>query len=101
MTTIIETERLILRTWRKEDENAYFKINQDPKVMEFVLSLSTLKQINDFISMVNNHQDKHGYSVWAAELKKTRELIGSFERARPWMCLPNFSFTNSSVYVTS
>lgn len=40
MTTMIETERLILRTWSKEDENAYFKINQDPKVIEFVLGLS-------------------------------------------------------------
>jgi RimJ/RimL family protein N-acetyltransferase len=31
MTTIIETERLILRTWRKEDADAYFQSNQDPK----------------------------------------------------------------------
>jgi len=77
MTTIIETERLILRTWRKEDAEAYFQINQDPRVIEFVLGLSTLKQINDFMNMVNNHQDKHGYTVWAAELKETGELIGS------------------------
>ncbi len=25
MTTIIETERLILRTWKKEDAEAYFQ----------------------------------------------------------------------------
>ena len=29
MTIIIETERLILRTWKKEDAEAYFQINQD------------------------------------------------------------------------
>ena len=63
MTTIIETERLILRTWRKEDAEAYFKINQDPKVIEFVLGLSTLKNINDFMNMVNNHQDKKNIGV--------------------------------------
>lgn len=28
---IIETERLILRTWQKEDAEAYFRINQDPE----------------------------------------------------------------------
>ena len=33
MTTIIETERLILSTWRKDDKDPYFQINQDPKVI--------------------------------------------------------------------
>jgi RimJ/RimL family protein N-acetyltransferase len=36
MTIIIETERLILRAWRKEDAEAYFQINQDPKVIELL-----------------------------------------------------------------
>ncbi len=36
MTTIIETERLVLRTWQKQDADAYFQINQDPKVIEFL-----------------------------------------------------------------
>jgi len=36
MTTIIETARLILRTWKKEDASAYFQINQDPKVIELM-----------------------------------------------------------------
>jgi RimJ/RimL family protein N-acetyltransferase len=33
MSTIIETKRLILRTWKKEDADPYIKINQDPKVI--------------------------------------------------------------------
>lgn len=36
MTTIIETERHILRTWKKEDAAPYFQINQDLKVIEFL-----------------------------------------------------------------
>ena len=36
MATMIETERLILRTWKKEDVDPYFQINQDPKVIEFL-----------------------------------------------------------------
>lgn len=76
MTTVIETERLILRTWKKEDADPYFQINQDPKVIEFLRGALTMEQVNDFILAVNNHQDRHGYTLWAAELKKTGELIG-------------------------
>lgn len=76
MTTIIETERLILRTWRKEDAEAYFQINQDPKVIEFLRGPLTMEQVNDFIPAVNSHGDKHGYTLWAACLKETGELMG-------------------------
>lgn len=76
MTTIIETERLILRTWRKEDTDPYFQINQDLKVIEFLLGPLTMEQVNDFIPAINNHQDKRGYTLWAVELKETGELMG-------------------------
>lgn len=76
MTNIIETERLILRTWIKEDAEAYFQINQDPKVIELLRGPLTMEQVNDFIPAVNNHQDKHGYTLWAVELKETSELMG-------------------------
>ncbi len=42
MTTIIKTERLMLRTWKKEDVAAYFQINQDPKVFEFLRVLNNI-----------------------------------------------------------
>ena len=76
MTTIIETERLILRTWKKEDADAYFQINQDQKVIEFLCGPLTMEQVNDFIPAVNNHQDKRGYTLWAACLKETGEFMG-------------------------
>lgn len=44
MTTIIETERLILRTWKKEDAEPYFQINQDPKVIEFLRGPLAMQQ---------------------------------------------------------
>ena len=76
MTTIIQTERLILRTWKKKDAYDYFQINQDQKVIEFLRGTLTMEQVNDFISAVNNHQDRHGYTLWAACLKETDELMG-------------------------
>ena len=76
MTTIIETERLILRTWEKEDARSYFQINQDPKVIELLRGPLTMEQVNDFTSAMNNQGDKHGYTLWAVELKETGELMG-------------------------
>lgn len=76
MTTIIETARLILRTWKNEDANAYYQINQDPKVIELLRGPLTLEQVNDFISAVNKQQEKHGYTLWAVELKETGKFIG-------------------------
>lgn len=76
MTTIIETKRLILRAWKKEDNQAYFQINQDPKVIEFLRGPLTMQQVNDFIIAANSHNDKHGYTQWAVEFKETRMLIG-------------------------
>lgn len=76
MTTIIETARLILRTWKNEDANAYYQINQDSKVVELLRGPLTMKQVKDFIPVVNKHQEKHGYTLWAVELKETGELVG-------------------------
>ena len=73
---ILETERLILRTWRQEDADAYFQINQDPKVIEFLPGPLTMGQVNDFIPAANAHQKKYGYTLFATQLKDTEELIG-------------------------
>ena len=76
MTTLIETERLILRTWKKEDADPYFKINQDPKVIEHLPSSLTIDQVNDFIDRKNIHQEKYRYSLWAVESKESSALMG-------------------------
>lgn len=76
MTVIITTERLILRTWQVEDSEAYFQINQDPKVIEFLAGPITMEQVHHFIQVANNHHEQYGYTFWAIELKKTGELMG-------------------------
>jgi RimJ/RimL family protein N-acetyltransferase len=76
MTIIIETERLILRTWKKEDIEPYYQINQDLKVIEYLRGPLTMNQVSDFIKTTNSHNDKYGYALWAVQLKETSELIG-------------------------
>ena len=77
MTIIIETERLILRTWNRQDAEAYYLINQDDNVMEFLPKPSlTMSQVNDFISRMNIQMTKHDHTLWAVEIKETKEMIG-------------------------
>jgi RimJ/RimL family protein N-acetyltransferase len=76
MRVILATERLILRTWKAEDAEAYFLINQDAKVIEFLPRSLTMQEVDDFIERVNKQQDERSYSLWAIELKETGEFIG-------------------------
>lgn len=76
MRTVIETERLILRTWKDEDALAYFHINQDPKVIEYLLGPLTMQEVHDFMAAANRQSEERGHTLWAAELKSTAELIG-------------------------
>lgn len=73
---VIETDRLILRTWKNEDANEFYRINQDPKVIEFLKGSLTMQEVTDFISLMNKQFKEIGYTVWAAEEKSSGKLIG-------------------------
>ena len=73
---VIDTERLILRTWQKKDAFDYFQINQDEKVIEFLRGPLTQSQVKDFMEHSNKQLEERGYTLWAVELKATGELIG-------------------------
>lgn len=76
MAIIIETDRLLLRTWKKEDARAYYQINQDPKVIACLGGPLTMEEVHAFIERVNNQMDTRGYTLWAVEEKETGTLMG-------------------------
>lgn len=73
---IFETKRLILRPWLESDIEPFHQINQDEKVVEFLPGKMSLIEVKKFISDVNNHILKHGFGLFAVELKANHELIG-------------------------
>lgn len=73
---VIETDRLILRTWKEKDAEPYYQINQDPKVIEFLPGPITMEQANDFMVFMNTRGEQRGYTLWATELKETGDFIG-------------------------
>jgi len=73
---ILETKRLILRTWQDDDLEPMTAINQDPKVMEYFPSIQDRDSTYCFIECVKKHQEQHGFSLYALALKPTGEMIG-------------------------
>ncbi|MDQ5891121.1 MAG: hypothetical protein QG604_995 [Candidatus Dependentiae bacterium] len=73
---ILETERLILRTWEKSDIEPYLAFNNDPKVLELLLGPLTREQVETFFEKSNAGFLKDGYMLFAVEEKTSGELIG-------------------------
>jgi len=73
---IIETERLILREWKKSDVDSMATINQDPKVMEFFPSTRSYAETEKFIDGNIRAYEKYGYCLYAVELKEGHKFIG-------------------------
>lgn len=73
---VIETERLILRTWTDADVDEYYRINQDPQVIEFLRGPLTMQEVGDFIAFENQQFASMGYTLWAAEEKSSGKLMG-------------------------
>ncbi len=76
MPTIIETDRLILRTCHKDDLGPMHEINQDPTVMEYLFPMVSKQETQALIDRIKKHQAQYGYSIYAVDLKSTHEMIG-------------------------
>lgn len=72
----IETQRLILRNWQPADLIPFAAINQDPKVMEYLLKPLTEAETAAMIEKIQRHFQKYGYGLFACILKETSQCIG-------------------------
>ncbi|MCA0315381.1 MAG: GNAT family N-acetyltransferase [Candidatus Melainabacteria bacterium] len=72
----LETERLILRRWRKSDFKPFARMNQDPMVMEFFPRRLDAEQTQALIQRIERGFEEHGFGLYAAELKESGVFIG-------------------------
>jgi len=81
----IETPRLILRRWRQADRVPFHHLNADPRVMEFFSGCLTRQESDGMVDRIEAHFDRHGFGLYAAELRQTGEFIGFVGLLRtPW-----------------
>jgi len=74
----LETERLILRMWREEDDfDAYARICADPEVMRYLGGKTfTRAEAWRHMAFFIGHWQLRGYSHWAVIEKASGNLIG-------------------------
>ncbi len=77
--TGIETARLLLRPWRREDLGPYARMCADPEVMRYMgfdgVTLSR-KQTEEHTECLVRHWEERGFGLWAVEEKSSGDFIG-------------------------
>lgn len=73
---IFTTERLGFRTWKGQDVELYYHMNQHPQMIAATGGPLTRDQVNTFITLANEHHTRYGYGLWAVTLKTTDEFLG-------------------------
>lgn len=72
----IDTERLLLRRWRRRDRKPFAALNADPEVMEHFPSRLTRDQSDAMVDRLEELFKSQGFGLWALEVKQTGEFIG-------------------------
>lgn len=84
----LETERLVLRGWTKEDLLPFFQLNSDPVVMEYFPNLLTEPESNSLANDLQARISENGWGFWALELKENRRFLGFVGLNSPKLDLP-------------
>jgi RimJ/RimL family protein N-acetyltransferase len=86
MIKILETTRLILRTWTLADVEELFEICCDDVVMKYIgtgKGYKSLEEAEIFLNWATSYQAENGFCRWAVVEKSSGEIIGSCGFARP------------------
>jgi RimJ/RimL family protein N-acetyltransferase len=97
----LETERLILRTYRLGDFEDHFKLCADPDVMRYLLGGKPLSRFEAWrhMAFLVGHWELLGYGYFAVEEKATGRFIGRIGYTNPegwpgfelgWTIAPEF-----------
>lgn len=76
MKPYIETSRLILRAWRKEDIEPFARINSDDRVMEYFLKSLDYEETLAFYHRITDEFASCGFGLYAVEDKSDGNFIG-------------------------
>lgn len=73
---MLETDRLLLRRWNDADREPFFRVNSDPRVMEFFPRCLSRAESDQFIERIEAHFQKHSFGLYAAELRENDAFVG-------------------------
>jgi RimJ/RimL family protein N-acetyltransferase len=73
---MIETPRLLIRTWREADRDAFVALCCTPEVMTHLGGTQTAEEVDAAIVRIHASQAKHGHCFWAVEHKEDGAFLG-------------------------
>lgn len=71
---VIETDRLILRSWKQGDLPLFAEMNKDSRVMRYFPATLSDAETEAFYNRIQNEFDSKGWGLYAVEIKSTGEL---------------------------
>lgn len=84
----LETKRLILRQWKREDFLVFQQLNADPIVMQYFPSVLSKNESNDLAQKMYDLIENKDWGVWAVEEKESGDFIGCVGLHEPSLDLP-------------
>lgn len=76
MKTYLETDRLILRDWSKDDQVHFARINSDALIMEHYPTRLDEAASARLAGHFQEHITKHGFGFFAVESKENKAFVG-------------------------
>jgi RimJ/RimL family protein N-acetyltransferase len=73
---MIETARLVLRSWRQSDREPFYRMNSDPRVMKYFPGLLSREESDRLAGYIEAHFERHGFGLFAAEVRERGEFAG-------------------------
>jgi ribosomal-protein-alanine N-acetyltransferase len=74
---MIQTARLILRPWRRDDLPLFAELNADPVVMRLLGGVLSRADSDAYAARAEAHHTRHGFGKWAVEAPGVAPFIGA------------------------
>jgi len=93
----LETPRLVIRSFRVDDHDAYHAVVSDPDVMKHLGGVLSKDQSMKYIELALQTESGSGFARYAVELKDSGELVGmcGFAPVKDYIDL-GYRFTKST-----
>lgn len=72
----LQTERLVLRSWKEADLVPFAAMNSDSRVMEFLPTCLTRAESDQLAGRICSAMRASGFGLWAVETRNSGEFIG-------------------------
>ncbi len=73
---MLQTQRLILRSWQLSDLEPFAQMNADGEVMKYFPATLSRQESNQMVERIEKHHQIHGFGLWAVEERSTGSFIG-------------------------